>query len=642
MQPVTKFFFGLLLVNVLILNLIYVFSQDGNIRSLKTENVQGLFAKETPVPRPNSVASKYSKAEVSSQKDTNASGNLRKAHTKVPTKESIQNELNAAKELLEKFRDHKAEHLSTKSPFEINPHKLLGGYKKVPLAFYKDGSPKRPNFNKANFHLIHDADYCDRVDMFNLENPENMFQEKNFFTDIVKIHPRTVVIDKIGKVPMKQYFNVFGTGKYSPYTEGKKHHLPLTINNFFVYYFGFHYRHEIGKDFNCATQMYNRIPGHEPMVRKDLSTDNFKSYVKSFGEKTQCVPEGIFPQAYRLYNAEECSAFFDIINSEGYKNSLAAEPLQYLVKVGKDSHRSDGVFLLDGNKTKAINEAFNFGKECGYKSESLIAQAYIANPLLLDMNNKFDFRVYMLIASTDPLIVYYHDGFLRVALSSYDKFSRERGTHLTNTHLAQNKFNEAKAGKTVNGMNETELMEYHLWNFTQLENYLLKNGKTHDKKWLENELRPQFKKAFVHVVKMAQDSLWKGSNVYQLFGLDFMLDENLKLWFIEGNPNPQLGQNTQKAANIINVMFKDLFEVQYAYYKSRMQRLKKVIESVQKEYTENGHVDYREWSSKYSHAMKNRLEKEYAIGKKNTWSIVMDENLPGASAYFGSVPEGCA
>ena len=122
---------------------------------------------------------------------------------------------------------------------------------------------------------------------------------------------------------------------------------------------------------------------------------------------------------------DECFKFFGIINSQAYNESLEAEPLQYLVKVGRDSHRSDGVFLLDGNKTKSINEAYSYGVQCGVKNESLIAQAYVANPLLLDMNNKFDFRVYMLVASTNPLVVYYHDGFLRVALSSYNKRSRE-------------------------------------------------------------------------------------------------------------------------------------------------------------------------------------------------------------------------
>ena len=51
-------------------------------------------------------------------------------------------------------------------------------------------------------------------------------------------------------------------------------------------------------------------------------------------------------------------------------------------------------------------------------------QKYITNPYLLE-GHKFDFRIYMLIASTNPLIVYYHDGFLKVSLHLFDANSKE-------------------------------------------------------------------------------------------------------------------------------------------------------------------------------------------------------------------------
>lgn len=101
------------------------------------------------------------------------------------------------------------------------------------------------------------------------------------------------------------------------------------------------------------------------------------------------------------------------------------EPIQYLVKVGRDSHKSKGVFLLDAEETKSLNKQYDSGKKCGKESKSLLAQAYVSNPLLLDLGNKFDFRVYMLIASTNPLIVYYHDGFIKTSLLPYQKSSHQ-------------------------------------------------------------------------------------------------------------------------------------------------------------------------------------------------------------------------
>lgn len=84
-----------------------------------------------------------------------------------------------------------------------------------------------------------------------------------------------------------------------------------------------------------------------------------------------------------------------------------------------------GVFILDEAETTNIKDIYDKGNKCGVETKSRIAQTYITNPLLLNYNNKFDFRVYMLIASTNPLIVYYHDGFLRVSLHTYDKYSNE-------------------------------------------------------------------------------------------------------------------------------------------------------------------------------------------------------------------------
>lgn len=126
-----------------------------------------------------------------------------------------------------------------------------------------------------------------------------------------------------------------------------------------------------------------------------------------------------------LLDKEECKIFFRELNSQEYKASLTKEPLQYLIKIGQGFHKSKGVFLLDDYEINYLNLKYNNGLACGTVSDSLLAQRYITNPLLLDLNNKFDFRIYMLVASTNPLIVYYHDGFLRVSLTPYNKYSTD-------------------------------------------------------------------------------------------------------------------------------------------------------------------------------------------------------------------------
>lgn len=66
----------------------------------------------------------------------------------------------------------------------------------------------------------------------------------------------------------------------------------------------------------------------------------------------------------------------------------------------------------------------------------------------------------MLIASSNPLIAYYHDGFLRVSLPKYDLHSDDKASTLTNTELSKELFAKAKKGEKVYGMNETELRNF--------------------------------------------------------------------------------------------------------------------------------------------------------------------------------------
>jgi len=273
----------------------------------------------------------------------------------------------------------------------------------------------------------------------------------------------------------------------------------------------------------------------------------------------------------------------------------------------------------------------------------MIAQTYITNPLLLDLNNKFDFRVYMLVASTNPLMVFYHDGFLRVSLQEYDKFSHDKSVHLTNTHLSKDIFAIAKEKNiTISGMTEQQLRDYQMWTFDRLGDYLYRTGKITDPNWINNYLRPAFYEAFIHTVRMSAHAFWNQSNVYEMFGLDFMLDDELNLWFIECNSSPQLiGTNDLKTKFLIKLL-NDLFEIQYGLYRSRMKRVLEVLSKINKQGQEAGQVDYSLWREEYAQAVKNRFEPEYNITEDNSFKLIMDLNKPGPEAYFGHLEPECA
>jgi len=140
---------------------------------------------------------------------------------------------------------------------------------------------------------------------------------------------------------------------------------------------------------------------------------------------------------------------------------------------------------------------------------------------------------------------------------------------------------------------------------------------------------------------MAKDTLLNQSNVYALHGVDFMLDDKMNLWFIESNPTPHLGGNTLAKNKIYYKLLRNLFEVQYAYYRSRMKRILDVITRMRLEIEKTGIHDIKKWRSEYQAAVRNRLEPEYRLKRNNSYKIVLDENLEGSDAYFGLISPDC-
>jgi len=514
-----------------------------------------------------------------------------------------------------------------------SPFGLLGAYPDVSHVFQT-----KPKYHVPHLGIINEDDYCDRADLFNLAHPEVLLEKRNFFSDYPPLTlPRKEIMVPTGTMVMPQVH----VGIPVEVFESRKWRLKPQINNFFNNMRGaMDYYHEIGKNFACATQMYNHIPGHGNLIQKDSLLDSFRPYVEKYKNKPQCFNEtSYFLPFFRLYDKKECTDFFEMVHSEKYIKSLEKEPIQYLVKIARGSHKGQGVFLLNDEQVAELDRDYSKGKKCGELKKSLIVQGYVSNPLLLDLNNKFDFRLYGLIASTNPLIMYYHDGFLRVALNPFDTKSSDKATHLTNTYLANQKIEDAKkADKLINGMTEKELLEYHLWSFDKLEKYLLESGKVTDPNWLNNYLRPAIHKAIVHVLKMTSHSFLKHSNLYELHGLDFILDNDMKLWFIESNPSPLLTGTTKHM--IYHETIRDAMDIMYAYYRSRMARFVKLIKNMEQD-PKALTTNLPKWKAEFELAAKNRLEPEHQVSKNNTYTLIMDEGLEGEKKYMGLIEKEC-
>ena len=200
-------------------------------------------------------------------------------------------------------------------------------------------------------------------------------------------------------------------------------------------------------------------------------------------------------------------------------------------------------------------------------------------------------------------------------------------------------------------MTAEEAEDYGLWNQEKLKDYLLQTvnnsssslislsqGKIQDPEWINNFLRPAFHKAMIHLVRMTAPSLWKSSNVYSLQGVDFMLDDNMNLWFLESNASPLL--SGLKKYGIFKSVVRGAIEISYGLYKSRMKRVMDVIRKMDVQRQNQGSVtNYNKWRKEYHPAVKNRFESEYLVS--NNWQLILDENRPGTEAYMNYLSLEC-
>lgn len=236
------------------------------------------------------------------------------------------------------------------------------------------------------------------------------------------------------------------------------------------------------------------------------ANDYIRRYHISKQEK--CFKEGTyFPLSFRLYDEQECKAYFKLIETEEHKKETQISQVQYVLKVGFGVHRGAGVYLVDTPTENRLKSNYSNGELCGQVEDNLITQKYIYDVMTIDDVKgkggfKFDFRIYMLVVSVDPLIIYYHDGFLRVSLFRYSLDNLDVRSHLTNTELAKEIFKKVEEGGFHDGMNSSQLREFQMRTMDQFQDYLTIADPVRYKDYVATKLRTEFKRAYLHLAKM--------------------------------------------------------------------------------------------------------------------------------------------
>ena len=164
---------------------------------------------------------------------------------------------------------------------------------------------------------------------------------------------------------------------------------------------------------------------------------------------------------------------------------------------------------------------------------------YINPPHLIN-KKKYDLRVYLLVTGLAPFRIYlYTEGLVRFASEEYStdiKDLKDLYRHLTNISL--NKKNK----KSFIVAEDADTEEGNRWSFKAYKEYCDRNDVDFD--YIFEQIKDNSIKAFISVHKEYYDRIIKLKqqchNFFELHGLDYLPDKNLKLYFLEGNDRPSL------------------------------------------------------------------------------------------------------
>jgi len=183
-----------------------------------------------------------------------------------------------------------------------------------------------------------------------------------------------------------------------------------------------------------------------------------------------------------------------------------------------------------------------------------LVQEYVSRPALIDGKFKFDVRTWLLIASVDPLVIFYHEGFVRVARQPYNERSKSKMVHVTNARGQEERLAQAAGAdqrkKAVDEGGETDEEDgKYMRSFDHVSEQLHRvHGLPKD--FMQNSFRKQMMRAqtFAALAQYTNQEdppdLLTKRGFYQIYACDSMVDRDGRAHLLECNGFPAEAQQT--------------------------------------------------------------------------------------------------
>jgi hypothetical protein len=223
-------------------------------------------------------------------------------------------------------------------------------------------------------------------------------------------------------------------------------------------------------------------------------------------------------------------------------------PNIWIVKPGENSNRGCGIEVAD--TLSEIKTLINTHSRSNGNRTSIV-QLYIDRPLLIS-GRKFDVRAFAMLTSTNGLLkgFMYRDCYLRTSSKPFDLSNFNRYIHLTNDAVQEG---DEDYGKFENA-NKLSINDF--------QRYLDTN---HEDKSISfmRDLFPRMERLVTDTFRAVYNKVDpnRNQNGFEIFGYDFMIDEDFKVYLIEVNTNPSFEVHCPLMARIIPELLDNSFRL---------------------------------------------------------------------------------
>ncbi|CAG9318479.1 unnamed protein product [Blepharisma stoltei] len=278
--------------------------------------------------------------------------------------------------------------------------------------------------------------------------------------------------------------------------------------------------------------IHNHLPDNGNLGLKKKLFKNLSKYYHSKGVS-------VFDHIPLTFHIEKG---LDDDNLRLFENSYTPGSL-WIVKPGENTNRGNGI-LVSSDLTEIRNLIY---KNEG--SRTYIIQKYIENPLLVN-KRKFDIRCYALITGIEGQIqgYFYKEGYLRTSSKEFSLKNYDKYVHLTNDAI-QNKSEDYGRYESGNKLSYAEFQRYLNANYSGTDFY--------------TDILPQIEKLIFDSIAATYQilNLQKKKQTFEVFGYDFMIDQQFKVWLIEANTNPCLELSGSYLAKLIPEMLDNALRI---------------------------------------------------------------------------------